>query len=73
MTPGFSIKDGHGVGYILKFEPPGFSEMVSGAEVVSTKLFHAAGYHVPENYIVYFHPDILKFGEYLVVTKGRIL
>jgi len=73
VTPGFTIRDGHGVGYLIKFEPIGHSEMVSGAEVVSTKLFHAAGYNVPENYIVFFNPKILQLGEKVKMTdaKGR--
>lgn len=37
--------------------------MNSGAEVVSTKLFHAAGYNVPENFLVEFDPEILKIGD----------
>lgn len=63
VTPGFNIKDSEGVRYVIKFEPPAYSEMPSGAEVVSTKLFYAAGYNVPENYIVFFDPKILKLGE----------
>lgn len=42
--------------------------MVSGAEVVSTKLFYAMGYNVPENYIVYFRPGILRLGEKVKFT-----
>jgi len=60
VTPGFRIKDSQGEGYVIKFEPAGYAEMVSGAEVVSTKLFYAAGYNTPENYIVYFDPKILR-------------
>jgi hypothetical protein len=71
VTPGFTIRDGHGVGYVIKFEPIGYSEMVSGAEVVSTKLFHAAGYNVPENYIIYFNPKILSLGEKVKITDAQ--
>lgn len=73
VTPGFSIKDSRGERYVIKLEPTGYSELTSGAEVVSTKLFHAAGYNVPENYIVYFHPKILKLGKKIKFTdkKGR--
>jgi hypothetical protein len=73
VTPGIHIRDGSGVGYVIKFEPIGYSELNTGAEVVSTKLFCAAGYHVPENYIVYFDPNILKLGEDVKFTdeKGR--
>ena len=73
VTPGFSIEDRHGERYLIKFDPIGYSEMATGAEVVSTKLFHAAGYNVPENSIVYFHPRILTLGEKVRFTdkKGR--
>ncbi len=62
VTPGFSIQDSRGGIYLLKFDPPGYPELATGAEVVSTKLFYAAGYNVPENYLVYFHPGILRLG-----------
>ncbi len=73
VTPGFSIVDSRGEKFVIKFDPPGYRELATGAEVVSTKLFHAAGYNVPENYIVYFDPKILKLGEEVKFTdeKGR--
>ncbi len=72
FTPGFNIIDARGDKYVIKFDPYGYMELGSGAEVVSTLLFHAAGYNVPENYVVYFDPDILKMGEscMLVDEKG---
>lgn len=54
VTPGFTIKDAHGRQYLLKLDPPGNIELASGAEVVATRFFHALGYHVPQNYVVYF-------------------
>ena len=60
VTPGFFIEDSRGDKYVIKFDPVGYPELVTGAEVVSTKLFHAAGYNVPENYIAFFHPKILQ-------------
>ncbi|UCF04699.1 MAG: hypothetical protein JSV33_12345 [bacterium] len=73
VTPGFHIKDGNGNRYLIKFDPRGYSELVTGAEVISTKIFYAAGYHVPGNYIVYFDPAILRLGEDVKFTdeKGR--
>lgn len=63
VTIGFNIIDRSGDRYVLKFDPQGYAEMQSGAEVISTKFFFAAGYNVPENYIVYFDPKILKLGK----------
>ncbi len=60
VTPGFTIRDTKGEMYLIKFDPKGYSELATGAEVISTKLFYAAGYNTPENYLVYFHPDILR-------------
>jgi len=33
-------------------------------------LFHAAGYNVPQNYIVYFHPKILRLGDNVTFTDN---
>lgn len=60
LSAGFTIRDGAGQVFILKFDPPGWPEMASGAEVIATKLYYASGYNVPENYLVRFHPDILE-------------
>lgn len=63
VTPGFHIEDARGDRYLLKFDPPGYPELATSAEVVSTKLFYAAGYNVPENYIVFFRPERLILAE----------
>jgi hypothetical protein len=59
ITPGLTIKDSKGDVYFVKFDPPSNPEMASGAEVISTKLFHAFGYHVPENYVATFRREDL--------------
>ena len=73
VTPGFTIKDSRGDHYVIKFDPPDYPELASGAEVISTKIFHAAGYHTPENYITVFDPKILRMGKDVRFTdeKGR--
>jgi hypothetical protein len=60
---GFTIADTTGAVFLFKLDPPGHLGMTTGAELVSTKLFHALGYHVPENYVVTFRPDRLVIGE----------
>jgi hypothetical protein len=52
VTPGFNIKDSQGDVYVIKFDPPEWPEMATGAEAISTRIFHLAGYHCPENYLV---------------------
>lgn len=69
-TPGFTIEDARGDRYILKFDAPHFQEMGSSAEVISTKILHAAGYNVPQNTVEYFDPAILRVGETARVAEG---
>jgi hypothetical protein len=63
VTPGFTITDGAGRKYLLKFDPRSNPELATGAEVVSTKFFHALGYNVPENHPVRFRREQLVVGE----------
>jgi hypothetical protein len=67
VTPGFTIQDSTGEIYWIKFDPKSNPEMASGAEVISTKFFHAFGYHVPENYLATFKP------EQLVIREGATM
>ncbi|HEX4948362.1 MAG TPA: hypothetical protein VFZ34_16935 [Blastocatellia bacterium] len=60
ITPGFQIKDSRGDLYLLKFDPIGYLEMASAAEAISTRLFYAIGYNVPQNTIYRFRRDQLK-------------
>ena len=63
VTPGFIIEDKAGRRFLLKLDPPNNIELASGAEVVTSKFFHALGYNVPENYIVHFERNRLYAAE----------
>ncbi len=52
--PGVLIVDSQKQLYLLRFDPPDYLEMSTGAEMVSSKILYALGYNVLENYIVYF-------------------
>jgi hypothetical protein len=54
ITPKFTIRDARGDIYMIKLDPAKFPELPSSVEVISTKIFHAIGYHVPEDFIVTF-------------------
>ncbi len=71
VTPGFFIKDASGEIFVIKFDPAMHPELATGAEMVSTKLFHAFGYNVPENYLVTFDPAILTIKEGLTYKDMR--
>src|SRR5262245_33738867 len=64
ITPKFTIRDARGDTYLIKLDPAKFPELPSSVEVISTKIFHAIGYHVPEDFIVTF--DVSR----LDVAKG---
>ena len=59
ITPGMTIRDAAGDTYFVKFDPPTNPEMASGAEIISTKFFHAFGYHTPENYLATLRREAL--------------
>jgi hypothetical protein len=63
VTPGLVVKDGDGDRWIVKFDPPAYPELCSAAEVITTKLLHAVGYHVPENHVVHFALNRLELAE----------
>ena len=62
LTPGFRITDSTGQLYFIKFDPLTNPEMATGAEAVTTPLFHALGYHVAENYVAALRRENLRIG-----------
>jgi hypothetical protein len=54
LRPGILMRDRKDDVYLLRFDPRGSPEMATGAEMVSSRIFHALGYHVPQNYLVTF-------------------
>ena len=67
ITPKFTIKDARGDTYLIKLDPAANPELASSVEVISTKIFHAVGYHVPEDFIVTFDQS------QLVVASGATI
>jgi hypothetical protein len=53
ITPKFTIRDARGDRYIFKLDPVDLPELPSSVEVISTKIFHALGYNVPEDFVFY--------------------
>ncbi|MGQ0735129.1 MAG: hypothetical protein ACT4QD_15940 [Acidobacteriota bacterium] len=74
VTPGFTIRDSSGQVWFLKFDPPGYRGMATGAEVIVTKLLWGLGYHVPENYIARLRLDEIAIDERARFTRanGRV-
>jgi hypothetical protein len=47
-TPGIVVRDSDEVLWFVKFDPPAFRELSTGAELVAQRILHFAGYQVPE-------------------------
>ena len=60
---GFEIEDPRGDRYLIKLDGPEWPELTTSAEVISTKIFYGAGYHVPQNTITRFAPDQLRIAD----------
>jgi hypothetical protein len=60
---GFRIRDPRGDRYLIKLDGPDWPELATSAEVISTKIFYGAGYHVPQNTITRFSLDQLRVAE----------
>jgi hypothetical protein len=54
VTPGVLVADNKNELYLLRFDPFSHEGLATGAEMVTSRLLYALGYHVPENYIVRF-------------------
>ncbi len=59
-TPGFWIEDARGDQYIIKFDPPEYPELATGASAMGSRYFHACGYNVPQETIVLWRPEQLR-------------
>lgn len=66
-SPGLRVRDREGRVFLAKFDPPAYPGLASSAEVITTKILWAAGYHVPANFVRRFKgeelvPDKTAFG-----------
>ncbi|MCA9595183.1 MAG: hypothetical protein KC776_17820 [Myxococcales bacterium] len=60
-NPGFLIKGPDDNRYLVKFDGVVQGSRASAADVIGSRIYHAAGYFVPCNRIVYFKRDILRY------------
>ncbi|MGH7804941.1 MAG: hypothetical protein ACREQJ_11385 [Candidatus Binatia bacterium] len=70
MTAGFVMKDRNGHRYVVKFDPPAYPDVPTGAEMVCSKIVWALGWHVPEYYLFRFDPARLEIDP-TATTKDR--
>jgi hypothetical protein len=73
VTPGFRMTDARGLLYFVKVDPRTNPEMASAADVVASLFLYAAGYNVPENYILVARREDFQLAKKATVTglSGR--
>ena len=71
---GMLVADANDVVYLLRFDPKNHVELQTGAEMVASKFYWAAGYNVLEGYLVYFERDrlIIPDGAEQVTSFGEL-
>jgi hypothetical protein len=67
ITPGFVTRDIEGRVYYVKFDPKPHLNLSTGVDVIGKQFFHAMGYNVPENHIIYVRPD-----EFVIDPKAEV-
>jgi hypothetical protein len=63
VSTGFRLRDARGLLFFVKADPPDNLEMATSADVMGALFLYAAGYNVPENYILVCRPDELRLSE----------
>lgn len=71
MTPGLFIMDERGDRYILKFDPKSHPDLATSAAAISSRFFHAVGYNVPQETIVYWRPEKLRIKDGLMFEDRK--
>jgi hypothetical protein len=72
-NPGFQITAANGVRYLLKFDDANQPERATAADVVGSKFYHAAGFHVPCNRVVFFKAEQLTVPESASALQGKVI
>jgi hypothetical protein len=57
IYPRFWVKDARGDDYLLEFDPQGNMELVTGAEIIASRIYYGLGYNVPQLTLLLIKPD----------------
>ncbi|HEU5060718.1 MAG TPA: hypothetical protein VFU21_29510 [Kofleriaceae bacterium] len=70
IAVGFIVEDARGEKYVLKFDMPEFPESETSTDVVTQRLVWAAGYNVPEDYVIFIRrKDLVMAPDAVVVNR----
>ena len=63
VSPGFVVRDTADVVWFVKFDAPAYPELTTAAELVASRILYAAGYHVPETFLVTLQLERLRLAK----------
>jgi hypothetical protein len=69
VSTGFRLRDARGRLFFVKADPPSNPEMATAADVLGALFLYAAGYNVPENYILVGRPEDFHLSEKATVKS----
>jgi hypothetical protein len=69
VSTGFRIRDAGGRTFFVKADPPSNPEMATAADVLGALFLYAAGYNVPENYILVGRREDFRLSEKATVKS----
>jgi hypothetical protein len=69
VSTGFRIRDAGGRLFFVKADPPSNPEMATAADVMGALFLYAAGYNVPENYILVGRREDFRLSEKATVKS----
>src|SRR5690606_23261742 len=68
VYPGFVVEDPRGRRFLLKLDIPAQPGRATAAEVIASRIYHAAGFHVPCYELVFVPPSALRIAPGATVT-----
>jgi hypothetical protein len=69
VSTGFRIRDARNLLYFVKADPPSNLGMATAADTMGALFLYAAGYNVPENYILVGRPEDFRLSEKATVNS----
>jgi hypothetical protein len=69
VSTGFRLRDARGRLFFVKADPPSNPEMATAADVMGALFLYAAGYNVPENYILVGHTEEFHLSDKATVSS----
>jgi len=71
ISPGFTMVDAANRKYFVKFDPVSYPELATACETIVSRILYALGYHVDDNYLIYFDRNKITLGEDVQIIDKR--